>query len=372
MLDFTKENNFDSLRLFAALCVVVQHAVIHLDSSFLWFENGENGWFWDGVPLFFVISGLLVFRSCEKFIDNNRPILQYYQNRFLRIAPGIYGYFAITTLLLLAIGVIQFKDLFKPEVIGWAISNIILVPVYNPVAFNQIGVGVLNGSLWTIPTEFSFYIILPLLVFLSKKIRLKNFSFILAVISLIGLSVDWITASYFNENIISKLINITFLPYMLFFTLGIVLGKYWINFKHNYFTLIVSLVLYVIFRYELIISSENLGLFWKIFWGVPLGYAVIWIGLLGPEFLKNVTKFGDLSYGVYIWHMIVVNSFLYFGLSDILKDQVGNTLTITIVVFVSLIIAFLSWWFIEKPSLKLKKFTSRDIKPHNNEKSHTV
>ena len=64
------ENAFDFLRLLAALTVVINHSVLHLGSTFLWHSQNDHFWFYEGVPMFFILSGLLVYRSCERSFSN--------------------------------------------------------------------------------------------------------------------------------------------------------------------------------------------------------------------------------------------------------------------------------------------------------------
>src|SRR6516165_2965852 len=85
-------NCFDFLRLFAAVSVLVSHSAEHLKISFLWFRSRDQTWFYDGVPLFFILSGYLVFRSFEKCHERRLPVWHFFLNRYLRIAPAIYAY----------------------------------------------------------------------------------------------------------------------------------------------------------------------------------------------------------------------------------------------------------------------------------------
>src|SRR5262245_53434179 len=99
-------NCFDFLRLFAAVTVVVSHSVEHLRLSFLWLVPHGRFWFYDGVALFFILSGFLVYRSCKKCLENDLPVWNFYTNRFLRVAPAIYVYAVIAAVLLLGIGAV--------------------------------------------------------------------------------------------------------------------------------------------------------------------------------------------------------------------------------------------------------------------------
>src|SRR5437868_159740 len=87
-----KTNNFDLIRLAAALQVAINHAAAHFN---------VDGWgarviavtgLFPGVPVFFFISGFLISRSFEK-----NPILgDFFLNRILRVYPGLAACFALS------------------------------------------------------------------------------------------------------------------------------------------------------------------------------------------------------------------------------------------------------------------------------------
>ena len=358
-----RENAFDFLRLFAALTVVIQHSVAHLNISFLWYKSGSQLWFSDGVAMFFILSGLLVIKSCENTFTNKRPLSQYFNNRFLRIAPGIYFYSIITVISFLIFGVLTVDDLKSTGFIAWFMSTVLLIPVYHPPTFSDFGVGVVNGSLWTIPAEFSFYIVLPLFVILARK---KGFNFMIVfvfLLSLIGLLANGYGHSLFgdNEPIWFKLFGITFIPHFIFFAIGMSWSKAWEKVPNRGWLALVSFVLYFLIRYQIIFDKTVFGYLFDLVWAIPFSYALIWFGYNAPKALNEMKrKIGDLSFGVYIWHMVVVNYFIYFDIPHKIQN-VGPTGIILTVIFISLILSTISWWLVEKPALKLKPYDSRTI-----------
>jgi peptidoglycan/LPS O-acetylase OafA/YrhL len=365
-----KENAFDFLRLFAALTVVVAHSVEHLELPFLWHHFKDRLWFFDGVPMFFILSGLLVYRSCEKSIINQRPVHQYFINRILRIVPGIYFYVLITAISFLAFGVIPIEKLGSVSFLAWFISTIILVPVYHPPLFSDFGVGVVNGSLWTIPAEFGFYIILPAIVLLARRTSFKIMLTILFVVAIINIALfNHFTAAFkSSEPTWFKIYGITFLPYLLYFGLGMFWSRAWEKVKQSGVIALMCLMAYVLIRYDLLFHRDTLGPLWTVAWAVPFSYSLIWFGYNAPNFLNRLTdKIGDLSYGVYIWHMIVINYFIYFNLPERLQ-AVGGSLINGIVIAVSLLLSAISWWMIERNALKLKPYSSRSAQEKESRK----
>ncbi|MEI4770553.1 acyltransferase [Psychrobacillus sp. FJAT-51614] len=359
------ENGFDFLRLFAAVCVVVQHAIAHLEASFFWLDTGESYWFWDGVPLFFILSGLLVYQSCEKCVSSGRPIWQYFANRLLRIAPAIYAYVLITITLLLVIGILSTKEIFSVSFFAWFLSNIFLVPVYHPIIYEGFGVGVVNGSLWTIPVEFGFYTFIPVLFFLETKYGFKKMIIFVVVVSLFGECIKWLLIINPLETLAEKLFLVTFIPHLLYFGIGIFWLRTWRSVKHSPVLAALAAWFYIVIRYDILQMKNFLGPFYEFAWALPLSYAVIWFGYNAPIFFLKVTKLGDYSYGIYIWHMVVINTLMTFQFTDKYPNLPGTIVHFIVLLF-TLLMAMFSWWIIEKPTMKFKPFSSRDQEKKQN------
>jgi peptidoglycan/LPS O-acetylase OafA/YrhL len=356
-------NNFDFLRLFAAFCVMIGHSIAHLGIPFLWVDNGDN-WFRDGVPLFFILSGMLVYRSYEKCNEEGRPTTDFYRNRFLRIAPAIYAYMLATTIILLVIKAINIDVLSKASFWGWVASNLILVPVYFPDIMRHIGVGVLNGSLWTIPAEFSFYLVIPLIYLLEKRVGFKRSIISMFIIGLIASSVIWRYEFIGIEPLWLKFFGITFFSGLLYFSLGILWNRMWRYVPKSKYIFWLSISIYSLGVWVLQLS-EYFGPTWNLVRAIPLSYAVVWFGYNGPNIFSKITnKIGDLSYGVYIWHMVVVNIFIFLNLPTKLSG-LPNFVIQLLVITITFLISKLSWEVVEKPCLTLKHFTSRITSSEN-------
>lgn len=355
--NISNNNCFDFIRLFAAFTVMVGHAVEHLKQNFLWFYPGSAVWFFDGVPLFFIMSGLLVYTSYQKCVERNNPSTYYYINRFLRIAPAIYFYAFATIVFLLSFSAIQLSIFKNMTFWAWLSSNIFLVPVYHPDIFKHIGVGVLNGSLWTIPAEFSFYIIVPLIFLVEKRYGFLKMIIALSIVSAMGSFLFYYGRG--DTSLIFKFYKVSFLPYLIYFSLGIFWARKWESAPKNGWIALLSVSFYIVISMDLLNigisrSDSPLNVFIT---GIPLSYAAVWLGYRNPFNLSKITKIGDLSYGIYIWHMVVVNSFIYFGFLS--RMSASGTKAILSVIVTTAALSAVSWWFIEKPSLRFKPYSSR-------------
>ena len=72
---------------------------------------------------------------------------------------------------------------------------------------------------------------------------------------------------------------------------------------------------------------------------------------------KKILSHNDISYGVYIYHMPVINLFLFYGAGVNSIPVLGAVLVIT------LVIGWLSWKLIEKPALAMKKHSLYPVQP---------
>lgn len=361
-----RQNCFDFIRLIAAVSVVIAHGVRHLDGPFLGIPARADVLHEgvEGVRVFFVLSGLLVFMSALKCLDGARPIRSFFANRFLRVAPAIYVYAVVSTILLVSIGAMAFEQVFSKTHLAWFAGNLVLFPLYFPPEHRAIGVGVLNGSLWTIPVEVSFYLIVPLFALWYRRGRESLMWAVIATVVIVAMALSWYlhrtNPGWFRElgpepPLWVKLFVVSLPPWMLWFGLGIFWYRNWQRAPKGVLWFLGALALYVAFSFVLYDWLEPLGPIRECLYALPLSFAAVWFGFEGPAALRDLSKVGDLSYGVYVWHMVVINVMLYLGLHDAWPKPwlVPAALALT------LLMAWLSWWLVERPALRRKPYSSR-------------
>lgn len=336
-----KINNFDLLRLLAALQVFVGHSILELKLNI----RIPVLYFFPGVLIFFTISGFLIFQSLQR----NPDLKQYSINRFLRIYPALIVCFIVTLFLLLLFNVIQFSDLFSLTLIKWIFTQLTFFQFWTPEMLRSWGVGTPNGSLWTIPVEIQFYILLPILVFTFSKIKLI-YKFSLCIILSICANFLLRYLEHANsDSLLIKLFGVSIFPYLCFFLTGSVLSLYWKNVKRfiegkALYWLIIFFAFIFIFRVWP--RYQPVNIFGHMV-NILLSILTISLAYTKPKFSKLLLGL-DISYGIYIYHRLIINSFVELG-------YIKNNKYLGYALILTLVFAILSWFLIEKRALNYKK-----------------
>jgi peptidoglycan/LPS O-acetylase OafA/YrhL len=303
-----------------------------------------------GVPLFFFISGFLISKSYE--INSN--IKNYGLNRVLRIFPGLWFCLIVSILLILFSGY-QSTDFSYSDFSIWFLGQISFIHFYHPEFLKGYGIGVLNGSLWTIGIELQFYILTPFLYkwFFTKGNINKKLIILILIFMCINLWFYQYRADY-RDLLIYKLFGVTFAPYFYMFLVGVLFQK---NFDFLYKYLsgkgLIAFLVYLIYAY-ILYSQYNIKLSndigpWLFF---PLACMVFSLAYTAVNLSPRLLKHQDVSYGLYIYHMPVVNTFIFLVAEWRFSNEWA---TVAIILFSTMLFATFSWFTIEKTALNLKK-----------------
>lgn len=204
-------NNFDLIRLFAALQVAIIHCATHLDVEGAWLNVFSV---FPGVPIFFFISGFLIFQSWVNIRE--RRAFVFFTNRVLRIFPALYFCVGLSAISLFLSGFLPLAELAQSRFWVWLLSQVTVFQFFNPMFLRDYGVGVVNGSLWTISVELQFYLLTPLLFLLMAR---GKFAFFTAIVLFFVLNV---VNTYLNpgSSIPQKIFSVSFLPWFGMFMVG--------------------------------------------------------------------------------------------------------------------------------------------------------
>ncbi len=338
----SRENNFDLIRLFAAFQVLFGHGLAHLEISDEFLIANVFGFF-PGILMFFTVSGFLIFSS----FDRNNNLKKYFYNRFLRLFPALWLCFIITLLLLFIFRIISISDFFSGTILKWSLTQITIFQFWTPDILRSWGVGTPNGSLWTIPVELQFYILLPIVVLSFKKIKLIYKFFFLSICSVL-FNVYLSNFIGEGENLITKLAGVSLLPYLYCFLAGSIMYMFWEKIRN----LIEGKALYWLFIFIAfcLFTGKSPSYYphnIQIISNLLLSILTISLAFTLPK-LGKLLKGNDISYGMYIYHMLVINSLVAIG-------YVGNIKYLFLAIVLTTIFSCLSWFLVERKALSLKK-----------------
>lgn len=347
--DYTagRDNNFNLVRFIAATSVLVSHcfALATGDAAneplrkLLGLSLGDIA-----VGVFFATSGFLVTGS----LLSKQNAKEFLMSRALRIYPGL----CVAILLsVLACGFVftelPAKDFFAQKATWrYLATNMVMLGRESytlPGTFiSHPAAGIVNGSLWSLPVEIRMYLILgaawiALSTFAAKPaLWLKMFCVVVAAAAL-AVDLEFLrthatTYESYQSPAFSELIA-------AFFS-----GA---SFRAFADRIPVSKGIIYALLGSLALSAFITGFLW--IYKLSLAYVVLYISLVPRNQLLKFNRFGDYSYGIYIYAFLVQQSVLYFYPKISLFSFVGLSF------FVTLALAVSSWHFIEKRALSLRK-----------------
>jgi len=349
MRDTFRLNNFDLLRLGAALQVALEHATFHLEVQKGWWEHILL--LVPGVPIFFFISGFLISRSYE----SNSRLDEYFRNRTLRIYPALVVCTAFALLSVAMVGYFATVELSASHFVAWVLGQLTIVQFYNPDFMRAFGTGVLNGSLWTITVELQFYVLIPLLYWALQQLERRRIgtNATLSVLTLVFLAAHVAFHSLGfadSEAIAAKLVKVSFLPWFYMFLVGVLAQR---NFPalhrmlaNRFWIIGPAYLIGAVACAQLFRLSAGNRIHPLLF--VGLATAVFSGAYSRPQLAGQLLRHNDVSYGVYIYHIPVINLLMYYGL-------VGRVSYVVLAVAAAIALAALSWFGVERPAIKRKK-----------------
>jgi len=352
-------SEIDGLRAFAVLSVVVFHiAPTWLNGVFI------------GVDVFFVISGFLITSHIFENLDKGKfSFTDFFGRRIRRIFPALilvmacslaFGWFALIA--------DEYAQLGKHVASGAAfISNFILVDESG--YFDNVAETKPMLHLWSLAVEEQFYIVWPLVLWLAwkRKFNLLTITVLFALVSFY-LNLRFVK-SYPTETFFWpigrfwELLSGSILAWLLLYKSDCVSRfKLWVDkcavrffqFKDvetngNIASNLMSIVGLFLLAYSVLRINESLPFpsFWAL---IPVLGALLIIVSGSKAWLNRILLmnpiaiwFGLISYPLYLWHWPII-SFLH-----IIEDGVPSRLMRINGVISAIILAWLTYQFVEKP-----------------------
>lgn len=314
-----RDNCFNLIRYLAAFQVLIGHANAHLALNLPEYFTTPLGYF-HGVPIFFGLSGYLIWNSANNISD----FKTYFKKRVLRIYPELW----LSVLLsIICIVIFYHKEFILSDLCIFTVTQSTIFQFWTPDSLRGYGCGTPNGSLWTICVMVQFYILIYLLCKLCKKRSKLWWVIVLSVTLLADISYSYVKA-LFPHPILGKLYSQTIIPYAFLFLIGCFICEY----KDKLLPILKKT--WWIFG---IISLSPMFTGWDI----PGSYGIIRstfliISIIGMGYaLPKLEIKTDLSYGIYLFHMVVVNVLIEL-------DMKGQIISLPILLITVILLAWFS------------------------------
>ncbi|RMB57424.1 acyltransferase [Dokdonia sinensis] len=332
-------NNFDFLRFLFAIFVIITHSFalsgVGEEKEWLYaITNRQLSFSGLGLSGFFVISGFFIYRSCER----SRNLWDYLKKRVLRVFPGLLVVLVLSLLIVPFIYEGETSLLSNRSYWTYGPYNLSLYGFQGVISgvFDHHPYKSINGSLWTIRYEFSLYLAIALLFLVRKQKRL--IVALVCVVLLVMMFLFHFALDQVGGAEIAGMVGVHILNLGGFFVVGTLLAT--LDFeKWNSLLLVgVSFVLILVsIHLDFFITTKHLLL--------PL--VVLGIGFIPLKGISSFSKYGDASYGIYIYAFPIQQLLLYFLKPSILVFILSS-------MSLAIIFGYLSWHLIEKKALELK------------------
>lgn len=323
---FSFDNNiFDIIRYYAMLQVMINHMAEHFKlqlpavlQALIKFQ---------GVVILFALSGYLTAASLDRDSMNgdiDKP--KFLRKRFFRIFPEYWLCVLINTVVIFML--YSPKPNLKEGLI-YVITQFGCLNFYTGEWLRGYGVGAPNGSLWTILVELEFYVIILLIWKWIRNKGIITWGILLACFA----GLNYLTAiAGDGEMIAIKLLNCSIIPYLYMF----MIGCFFYRFREKIFNCDSRLIAIVgLFFVAMYFVGDGLisGSYLPLLSGIALAAMTIIFGyLFKVKFRAKI----DITYGTYLYHMVVVNAIIALGVKI-------NFVVMGIGIVVSLLLGLMSW-----------------------------
>ncbi|APR35221.1 acyltransferase family protein [Paraburkholderia sp. SOS3] len=336
-------NNFDFLRLFAALCVLASHqyALLGLSEPVPLPGQSLGGL---GVIIFFTISGYLITKSWLS--DPN--ILRFSAKRILRIWPALTVFTVLCAFVLgPCVTQIPLSEYFRsPGLVGFFNTLRMRIVFSLPGVFpTNPYPSAINGSLWTIPLEVKCYCILLAL----GVLRILTMRWIILACTL-ALAVYYFIV--LDGRVASE--DDYMMRFSSYFCAGACAHLFRERRKDGRAYVVIALVMFAGLAAKKDVLAQ---------WAL-LPFAIISIGEASTPVLRRFGRYGDLSYGAYIYAFGVQQTVIW-----ITRNSLSFYAYLALSLIITLAFAYLSWHFVERPALRLKPRGRPTVKGSRNDET---
>lgn len=351
-IDENRVFGLDILRAIAILFVVIEHGTVLLPKELI---AVSELFIFDGVSVFFVLSGFLIGGILIKIFEANdeinfKLVKEFWIRRWFRTLPNYYLVLFILTVL---------NYFFVNDFELWKVKRYIFFAQNlnnaHPAFF---------GEAWSLSIEEWFYIIIPLLiVFFLKVFKIKSKEAVITVAVIIILSItvfrfyrhlnievlrykDW--DLLFRKQVFTRLDSIMYGvmgAYIHFYHI-----KKWIRFKKIF--LVTGITMFLFGKYY---SPDINGTYFKVFYFSFISLATLFTvpflsSLTSGKglFYKSISYISLISYSMYLLNLNVIQFWIL--------DKIEWTVFSESIYLISITKYFIYWFLVITLSILLYKY----------------
>jgi peptidoglycan/LPS O-acetylase OafA/YrhL len=307
------------------------------------------GFGWIGVPLFFVLSGYILGGQVFKRCLTSAFLAKFWRRRLTRIYPAVWVH--LVFLLLGGLCVPRLLDPSMWNTLFWQFTLWINMPPNMQAPISNV--------MWTLPIELSFYLILPFIGALSRRVDWR-----LLLLSALVITLGWRTFVMTWQQVphyTAVLPWLDLLPGTLFtFMVGYSLNFLPENVSRRLATaglLTTTAVFLGLLQWQLTLDE----VYWTGHWilvvwpaciAASLGAMVYFCSRPAAriEWLSHpiMICLGNISFGIYLWHYPIMRGMFYLFEDEWISVSM-SALALPLALSLTLPVATLSYRFIERP-----------------------
>lgn len=354
----------DALRGLAALTIVVYHVIEIIEWETFPLSGPLGALFragWMAVDLFFVVSGFVIAISAKRCYDGAASPREFWKVYFLK------RFFRIVPLHFLTCGIflifISPATMLRPDVLWHIFTHLLFIHNWFPETCGSI-----NGSNWSLGVEVQFYLLMALMVKIFTKFKPSFF-----LMTSVAVSWAWRSGAYtIFEGQTLEGVNLVWLytcqmvGMLDLFGWGCALAlmkmqgvsliqsskyaylNHWMTYA-GLACLVGTPVMKVYWNNATYWDNPAMVIFWRtfagLFWVLVLEAACVMGTGNISQWVAPLRYLGTISYGIYLWHLLVISS---ISRTDLVHRPM-NFLVLTVIC--TTICASISWHFFEKPIL---------------------
>ena len=338
-------SEIDGLRALAVVPVIFFHAGSEL------FSGG-----FVGVDVFFVISGYLITSIIIEDLENNRfSFIYFYERRIRRILPALF--FVILTCIPFAWFWMvpgQMKD-FSQSIVAVSLfaSNFLFWKESGYFDSSAEEKPLLHT--WSLAVEEQYYVLFPIFLFLTWRFGKTRIFWVIVILA----SISLMLSEWGSRNKVTA--NFYLAPTRAWEIFSGSIAAFIVQKKGVQKNEIISLLGLLAIFFAFFFYDEKTP-FPSIYTLVPVVGVVLLILYGTKETLvakllstKLFVGIGLISYSAYLWHQPL------FAFAKIRMLEEPSQILMFILAIFSLLLAFVSWRYVEKPFRSKQQYTSKNI-----------